>query len=331
AKLADKKTQIADLRNTERRELATRLMKDEYAEIGAGDILASPDCIIPMNKNATGLISRVLHNIPVLLGDVCDEVAAGIGTGGDKAFRIEDKRAKMSEIERDILHPVLIGREMNAYSVPDRTGFSIIYSTKAISARSHPNALEHLKPFQAKLSQKRETRKGLIPWWSLHWPRYPALFSAPKIVMRQTANSLYAAIDSVGYFCLNSIIIVRPKDERLMKYYIGLLNSRLLRWVYRNLTQEENRTFAEVKPINLRKLPIRTINLDDPADKSRHDKMVALVERMLDLHRQKQAAKSDAARERIEREINVTDEQIDALVYELYGLTEEEIKVVEEK
>ena len=57
--------------------------------------------------------------------------------------------------------------------------------------------------------------------------------------------------------------------------------------------------------------------------------MVSLVERMLDLHKQKQNAKSEAARVRIAREINVTDEQIDALVHELYGLTEEEIKVVE--
>jgi type II restriction/modification system DNA methylase subunit YeeA len=57
--------------------------------------------------------------------------------------------------------------------------------------------------------------------------------------------------------------------------------------------------------------------------------MVALVERMLELHKQKHAARSESARARLEREINVTDEQIDALVYELYGLTEEEIKVVE--
>jgi type II restriction/modification system DNA methylase subunit YeeA len=58
--------------------------------------------------------------------------------------------------------------------------------------------------------------------------------------------------------------------------------------------------------------------------------MVTLVQRMLDLHlRQLQAAGSEAARERLQREINVTDEQIDALVYELYGLTDEEIKIVE--
>ena len=57
--------------------------------------------------------------------------------------------------------------------------------------------------------------------------------------------------------------------------------------------------------------------------------MVALVERMLELHKQKQSANSEVARQRLEREINVTDKQIDALVYELYGLTEEEIKIVE--
>jgi hypothetical protein len=50
---------------------------------------------------------------------------------------------------------------------------------------------------------------------------------------------------------------------------------------------------------------------------------------MLELHKQKHAAASDAARQRIEREIHVTDEKIDALVYELYGLTDEEIRIVE--
>jgi type II restriction/modification system DNA methylase subunit YeeA len=56
------------------------------------------------------------------------------------------------------------------------------------------------------------------------------------------------------------------------------------------------------------------------------DKLPALLAKV-----QEQAAKTDAARKRIEREIHVTDEQIDALVYELYGLTDEEIKVVEGK
>jgi hypothetical protein len=327
--VALKKTATVDLRVVEREALAAHLSSATFSAIDAEDILNSPDSIVPMDKSTTRLIARILKNVPTLLGDTCEEVAAGIGSGGDKVFRIEDKKAKSLRIEKDILHPLLVGREMNAYFVPDKTGHSIIYSTKAISSRTHPHTLDYLKPFQVQLSHKRETQKGLIPWWSLHWPRYPGLFDAPKIVMRQTANSLYAAIDEVGYYCLNSIIIVRPRDVRLIKYYVGLLNSRLLRWLYGNFTQEQSRAFAEVKPVNLRKLPIRPINFSDPADVARHDRIVSLVEQMLALSVHKRlAAASQADRELYQRQIDATDREIDKLVYELYGLTQEEIQVV---
>jgi hypothetical protein len=57
--------------------------------------------------------------------------------------------------------------------------------------------------------------------------------------------------------------------------------------------------------------------------------MVELVEHMLALHRQLAAAKIEHEKTALERQIEATDRQIDALVYELYGLTEQEIKIVE--
>ncbi len=60
-----------------------------------------------------------------------------------------------------------------------------------------------------------------------------------------------------------------------------------------------------------------------------HDKLVTLVDRMLELNKKKHALPASSERERIEREITVTDEKIDDLVYELYGITEEERKVIE--
>jgi len=56
---------------------------------------------------------------------------------------------------------------------------------------------------------------------------------------------------------------------------------------------------------------------------------VLLVEEMLSLHERLADVKSDADRTRLERAIKKTDKKIDAMVYELYGLTEEEIRVVE--
>jgi hypothetical protein len=62
---------------------------------------------------------------------------------------------------------------------------------------------------------------------------------------------------------------------------------------------------------------------------ARHDRMVSLVERMLDLHKRVAAEQVPHVKTMLQRQIEATDRQIDALVYELYGLTEDEVAVVE--
>ena len=72
---------------------------------------------------------------------------------------------------------------------------------------------------------------------------------------------------------------------------------------------------------------------NDPrsADKAAHDRMVKLVDTMLQLHPRLAAAQSAHDRDLIQRQIDATDRQIDALVAarQLYELSEEEIKIVE--
>jgi len=58
--------------------------------------------------------------------------------------------------------------------------------------------------------------------------------------------------------------------------------------------------------------------------------MVKLVDRMLDLHKKLAAANVPGDKSAMRRQIDATDREIDKLVYELYGLTEEEIRIVEE-
>ena len=62
---------------------------------------------------------------------------------------------------------------------------------------------------------------------------------------------------------------------------------------------------------------------------SAHDRIVTLVEQMLTLHRQLAAARAPQDRTALERQIAATDTEIDRLVYQLYGLTDDEIKIVE--
>ena len=74
-----------------------------------------------------------------------------------------------------------------------------------------------------------------------------------------------------------------------------------------------------------------TINIDfsNPSEKAQHDKLVALVDSMLELQKKHHEARMERDKELYERQIKIVDTQIDRLVYELYGLTEEEIEIVE--
>ena len=80
----------------------------------------------------------------------------------------------------------------------------------------------------------------------------------------------------------------------------------------------------------IEQLPIRTIDFGDRADVARHDHLAGLAVEMLDLHRRFSDAKAAQDKTVLQRQIDATDRQIDLLVYELYGLTDEEIQIVEE-
>jgi hypothetical protein len=153
-------------------------------------------------------------------------------------------------------------------------------------------------------------------------PGDAARFEAEKIIVARMGKSLVATYDPGGLYVKDAMLLLGNDNPHSLKYLLGVINSHLLTYFY-----QEFFVTIDVLKNALLSLPIRPINFADPADQVRHDLMVTLVERMLAL--QQQAATDEALRQRFAREIHTTDEQIDALVYELYRLTEEEIKIVE--
>ncbi len=75
------------------------------------------------------------------------------------------------------------------------------------------------------------------------------------------------------------------------------------------------------------------IDFADPTEKSKHDEIVRLVEEMLEVQKQNQQAEAgeEDARFALQKRIQAVDEEIDARVYRLYGLSPEEINIVEGK
>ena len=89
----------------------------------------------------------------------------------------------------------------------------------------------------------------------------------------------------------------------------------------------DNRKSIAINDANTKRLH----RFSNPAEKVQHDKLVALVDTMLELQKNYHDARMERDKELYERQIKMVDTQIDEQVYDLYGLTEEEVKVVEEK
>jgi hypothetical protein len=173
-------------------------------------------------------------------------------------------------------------------------------------------------------------------YWILYgeWlaaPRNPAIFDAPdKIMVRQTGDSIIALLVKKGFIGRDNLHIVLPKSDHYdLRYVLGIMNSKLIDFAYSFMNPEKGEALAQVKKQHVELLPIRPIDFSNPSDRKRHDRMVDLVDHMLDLHKKLPTVKTPHEKETIQRQIDATDRQIDLLVYELYELTAEEIGIVE--
>ncbi len=164
-------------------------------------------------------------------------------------------------------------------------------------------------------------------------PRREEIFtSSEKIVVQEIRNitlkrRIVAAYDDQQHYCLQSTNVInkREKVNADLKFLLGLLNSELLNWFFRVSFPSNNHIASN----QLAQMPIRAIDLSDAADKKSHDDLVSLVEQMLAAKRDGATSQSEAETRRAAAKIASLDRRIDALVYALYGLSEDEIALVE--
>jgi hypothetical protein len=188
----------------------------------------------------------------------------------------------------------------------------------------HPTLADHLAPFEA-AARKRQDQGEF--WWELRPCVYYSALDAPKIIFPDIAKSPRFYPDSGGTYLSNTAYCLGTGDLALA----GILNSRLCWFAISNIAipfgvragEYRYRLFYQY----MEKVPIR---LPDPkTEKPIREKLVGLVERMITLAPKLDAAKSDIERAALENAVRKTDRDIDQLVYQLYGLTPEEIALVE--
>lgn len=158
-------------------------------------------------------------------------------------------------------------------------------------------------------------------------PRDPALFEGERILVRRiVGKTLISAYTNSDYVTSQLLQIVKPNDQSATKFLLGILNSKLLAFYFRKKYNRQDKTFPEIRIYELASLPIKQINKLQAESKK---EIVKYVDLLLKLHEELKEIKLQSKVEQIKQRIEHGEEKINQLVYELYELTPEEIKIIE--
>jgi type I restriction-modification system DNA methylase subunit len=153
-----------------------------------------------------------------------------------------------------------------------------------------------------------------------------------KLFVRRVGDSLIATYDDQQLFCVHTLYTARKREttaDYSLKFILGLLNSKLFNFYYHSTSVQKGSVFPEVRIYSLNQLPIRAVNFSDETDNKAHDKIVQLVEQLLQAKLHATNARNERDQVFYQNKCLALDRQIDQLVYDLYDLTDKERNVVE--
>jgi len=263
------------------------------------------------DKSNNEILEKIKKNA-VLLGNIAI-IKKGATSGDREIFTISKLFAEKNGFEKELLKTSINSKDIKRYVLVD-SGDYLIYNDNSIKIENYPNICKYLLKHQEKLNKRNEVLKGLYPWYRLERPREKEVFDAKEklVVPYRAENNMFAYDNSQGFNDGGgSYALVMKKGERiLLKYLLGILNSKLMDWFYGFIGKPKGKVREYFNgPLSL--IPIKNIA---PTEQQ---PIVALVDQILVDHDSPDVSKLEA--------------EIDKLVYELYGLTEDEIAIVEER
>jgi len=268
------------------------------------------------------------------------DMSRGSSSGNDAVFMIEAG----TDLENAILRTPVFATDFNRYRFNSSGAKQIIFPYHKENGRfslydeeelsdKFPKAYRYLQSHKDELKKRKQYRQ----WYSYSAPRNLELHDRADIIIPLLANRGLCALipnhlnGSLCPMASGGFTITVRQDECGLSpnYLLGLLNSRLVFWILSLKSNVFRGGWITCTKQYVGELPIRTIDFTDATDKQWHDQMVKYVDTMLALHKQLAAARTPDDRTQLENQIAATDRLIDKLVYELYDLTDEEIKIVE--
>ena len=273
-------------------------------------------------------LKRKIENVGKPLKDWDINIYRGIITGHNKGFVIDETKRKELVKEdpksAEIIKPLLRGKDIERYHA-QFTGFYILATGYNIDISNKYLAIyEHLQNIgrQIELGEIKAKGKGLFNrddqganWWNLRACTYYSEFDKEKIVWQEMAKEGTFLIDRNSFYSLDTTRLLTGKN---LIYLLGILNSKFFLFAFKNYYAGGHLGSKGVrfKSEFMKNFPIPPITEEN---QQLATQMEELVEKTI-------AAKQVDS----DTDVSSLEDKIDKLVYELYNLTHEEIRIVKE-
>ncbi|WP_419677479.1 Eco57I restriction-modification methylase domain-containing protein [Aliarcobacter lanthieri] len=262
----------------------------------------------------------------------------GIKTGFNEAFIIDkekkDELIKKDQKSAEIIKPLLRGKDIKKYSVifADKWPMNS-HNNSPVNIENYPAIKEHLDQYYDKLEKRGD--KGKTPY-NLRNCAYLDKFDKVKIVYPDIADKITFTFDSDGYYFNNTVYFIDSDS----KYLFALLNSKIVNYYYGFISSQLGSKGLRAFTIYLKEIPIPKI--DEESQKPFINLVDEILESKQKIKDYKLLLDEAIKNNNFDREIalkkelknleniSTTDEKtIDQMVYKLYDLTEDEIKIIE--
>ncbi len=258
-----------------------------------------------------------------------DGIQRGVSPDLKKAFIVDSNTVKKYKLEKDILKPTLTGGiHIKRYAI-EKDDLWLIYSTRNTDIKKYPNIRNFIDNYKNEITCV-EVKQKKHSLYTLHRAREEKIFLKPqKIVGVITEDEIVATIDEQQNYYTDGLYLFAVKKNVDAQYILGIINSKLFVFLYKTICMESGRVLAQVKPTFIERLPIKVIDFNTKSEVIIYQKIISFVDQILATKKQLQQAKTEADKNYLNSKCERLDKEIDQLVYQLYGLTEDEIKIVE--
>ena len=242
---------------------------------------------------------------------------------GDGIFVINDKEKNQLNLQKEelkLIRPVYTTEQIKRYYANSINKEWVIYTGSTFKnineMKKYPNIKKHLDKFKKVITSDNAP-------YGLHRARKESFFNGEKIiaVRKCVDRPIFSYVDFNSYVSA-TFYVIKPANIDL-KYLTGILNSKLIAFWLKNKGKMQGSNYQVDKE------PLLNIPIVNTKDEKVKSKLVKLVDNIIAINKKLVGENNPNTKEILERQIRALDGEIDRLVYGLYGLTDEEVGIIE--